>query len=164
MNKPLSVLVLSALVLSGCGSSLNPFNWFGNSQSQPVVTDDATVNPLIPQRRASIFRDSQDNTYLGAYIGEVSELLIERRPGGAIIRATGVVDRQKYFDVRLLKNEEESTESVLTYDFKAIQVQSNAGPKASRTVVAAVWLTDNQLEGIREIRVKGARNLRSSRR
>lgn len=167
MNKPLSVLVLSALVLSSCSSfkesGFNPYNWYGESSSEQVASVEG-VNPLIPQRRASIFRAEKDTAYTGQTIGEVTELLIERRPGGAIIRATGVVNRQGSFDVRLVQNEAETTGTTAVYDFMAIQLRGSVGTDSSRTVTAAVWLTDNQLDGIREIRVKAARNVRSSRR
>jgi hypothetical protein len=166
MNKPLSVLVLSALVLGGCGfkeSNYNPYNWYGESTSEPVAVPEGD-NPLSPQRRASIFRAEKDTNYYGQFVGEVSEMLIERRPGGAIIRATGIVNRQGFYDVRLVQNEAETTETVATYDFKAMQLRGNVGTEASRSVTVAVWLTDNQLAGVREIRVKAARNVRSSRR
>lgn len=166
MNKPLSVLVLSALVLGGCGfkeSNYNPYNWYGDSTSEGVAVAEG-YNPLIPKRRSSIFRAEQDTSYRGQFVGEVSELLIERRPGGAIVRATGIVNRQGSYNVRLVQNEVETSETVATYDFKAMQLRGNVGTEASRTVTVAVWLTENQLEGIREIRVKAARNVRSSKR
>ncbi len=168
MNKPLSVLVLSALVLTSCGairdSRVNPFNWFGNSHSEPVnVSED--VNPLIPRRRrASIFRTKEDTTYRGREVGEVTNLVIERRPGGAIVRATGIGDRQNLFEVKLVPVPDESDADTLTYAFKALQSRGPVGTTASRSVTAAVWLTDNQLAGIREIRVKAVRNVQVSRR
>lgn len=168
MKKSLSVLLLSALVLTSCGgireSRLNPFNWFGRSTSEPVAVD-GEVNPLIPRRRAvSIFRRAEDETYRGSLVGEVTELLVERRPGGAVIRATGVTDRQGPFELRLVKVDAESNESVLTYEFRALQVPGPSGSELSRTYTAALWLTDQDLGTIREIRVKGLRNVRSSRR
>lgn len=168
MFKPVAVVLLSALVLTSCGtvreSRLNPFNWFGRSSSTPVAASDAEVNPLIPQRRASIFRDDAEASYAGWDIGEVSELLVERRPGGAVIRATGVSDRQGPFEVRLVKIEEESDAQTLTYALRGIQPQGPRGTDWSRTLSAATWLTDNELAGIRTIRVRGARNVRSVRR
>ncbi|MGH1414715.1 MAG: hypothetical protein ACRBB0_14595 [Pelagimonas sp.] len=167
MNKPLGVLVLSALVLTSCGSiggsRLNPFNWFGNSSSEPIAASE-DVNPLIPKRRASVFFKEKDTSYRGTEIGEVTELLVERRPGGAIIRATAVADRQDFFDVKLIPVIEETNDSTLTFAFKALQSRGDIGTSASRTVTAAMWVTDNQLAGIREIRVKGDRNVRTTRR
>ena len=78
---------LLVLVLTSCGtvreSRLNPFNWFGNAKSTPVEVSDE-INPLIPRRRASVFRQTRDESYQGWAVEEVSDLRIERRPGGAI--------------------------------------------------------------------------------
>lgn len=168
MMKPVAVLALSALILSSCGaardSRLNPFTWFGRSQSTPVVTE-TDVNPLIPARRASLFTGSGEPApYAGWDIGEVSELLVERRPGGAVIRATGISDRQGPYEVRLVRIGEESDATTLTYALRGIQTRGPRGSDWSRTLTAATWLTDNELAGIRTIRVKGARNMRSVRR
>lgn len=168
MVRSLSVLLISAVVLTSCGSMrdsrLNPLNWFGRSQSQPVQTD-ADVNPLIPKRRAvSLFRQDAESTYEGRLIYEVENLFIERRPGGAIVRATGLSVRQGPYDVRLVKLDEESDDSTLTYEFKMLQAGPTGGPAASRRVTTAIALTDQQLFGIRTIRVKSATNIQSSRR
>lgn len=167
MKKTLSVLVLSALVLSSCGavrdSRLNPMNWFGRSTSEPVVQQ-GEVNPLIPRRRSSIFRAEKESAYGGWLVAEVSELTVERRPGGAIIHATGVADYQGPYDLKLVKLDSETGEGVLTYELKAYQPLGGVGSEWSRTVSAAVWLTDNDLAGIGTIRVKGARNIRTARR
>ena len=167
MKKSVSVLVLSALVLASCGamreSRLNPFNWFGRSTSEPVAAE-GEVNPLIPRRRASVFRDNQPETYQGTLIGEVSELLVERRPGGAIIRAMGVADRQGPFDLRLVKLDGESDATTLTYELRALQPAGRSGAELSRTHSVALWLTDQELAGIRVIRVKARRNIRTARR
>ncbi|MGP6088335.1 hypothetical protein [Antarctobacter jejuensis] len=168
MFKPISVLLLSAFVLSSCGSvaesRLNPLNWFGRSESRPVQVAEDGTNPLIPSRRSSIFRAEQGADYLGWPLGEISDLVVERRPGGAIIRATAVADYQGAYDLKLVKVPEESTGGMLTYAFKGVQPQRARGTVASRTHTAAVWLTDNQLLGIRTVQVRGARNVRSVRR
>jgi len=167
MFKPISVLVLSALVLTSCSavrdSRMNPFNWFGRSESVPVATETA-VNPLIPKRSASIFRQERDDSYRGTNIGEVTGLVIERRPGGAIIRATGVADAQGAFDLRLVKVDEESDGTTLTYAMRGLQPSGAQGAVASRTHTVAVWVTDNDLLGVRTIQVRGDRNIRSTRR
>ncbi len=167
MVKALSVLLMSALVLTSCGtirdSRLNPFNWFGRSTSEPVVSEE--VNPLIPRRRASIFRASEEEVYLGRPVGEISQLVVERRPGGAIIRVTGIADRAGPFEVRMIKDEDASTGGVLAYTLNALQSSGprGTGPRA-RTVTAAVFVSDSDLLGIRTIRVTGARNALVTRR
>lgn len=167
MFKPIPVLVLSALVLTSCGavreSRMNPFNWFGRSVSTPIAAE-TEVNPLIPKGRESIFRPEQDTSYRGWDLGEVTELVVERRPGGAIIRATAVADYQGAFDLKLVKLEDESSPATLTYAFRGIQPRDAQGPVQARTHTVALWVTDNALAGVGTIQVKGARNIRSVRR
>lgn len=169
MMKSLSVLIVAGVVLTGCGtvreSRMNPFNWFG--QSEPVTVNTAATgadNPLIPKRRASIFRPDEER-YAGWPVETIDELLIERRPGGAIIRVTGIADRAGPFDVRIVEDEAASDADTLVYDLRALQSAGprNVGPRA-RMVTAALWLTDQELFGIREIRVQGAGNARVTRR
>lgn len=167
MLKPVSVLLFSAMVLTSCGavrgSAFNPMNWFGRSTSEPVATD-GEVNPLIPARRASIFRQERDESYRGWNVGEVSDLRVERRPGGAIIRATGVTDYVGPFELKLVKLDDQSDADTLTYALRAYQPRTATGGQRARTVTAALWLTDNDMAGIREIRVVAERNSRVSRR
>ncbi|SNS58938.1 hypothetical protein [Antarctobacter heliothermus] len=168
MFKSVSVLLFATLVLTSCGavrdSRVNPLNWFGRSQSAPVVVTDAEVNPLIPRRKESVFRQEKDTSYRGTTLGEITELVIERRPGGAIIRATAVADQLEAFDLKLVEVEEESGAGTLTYAFRGLQPRRTQGPVASRTHTAAVWVTDNQLRDVRVIQVKGARNVRTVKR
>ncbi|MBY6005493.1 hypothetical protein KUV62_16325 [Salipiger bermudensis] len=168
MKKSLTVLIVAGVVLAGCSSSWNPVNWFGQSETVPTTIDTSATgasNPLIPARRASIFRSDAAELYLGSRIETISELLIERRPGGAIIRVTGTANRAGPFEVRLLPDEAETDGDTLAYTMNALQ---SAGPvnvdADARSVTAAIWLTDQELFGIREIRVAGRSNVLVSRR
>lgn len=167
MKTPLTILILSAVVLTSCGSvresRYNPFNWFGRSTAERVETAE-DVNPLIPQRRASVLFDEGDSTYDGSLVGDVTELVVERRPGGAILRATGVADDPGPHDVRLVKDEAASTAEMLVYALRADQQPGPRGPESARRVTVGLWLTDNDLAGIRTIRVTGARGARTARR
>lgn len=163
MQKSLSVLLISAVVLSGCGNSrLNPKNWFGRSQAVPVASA-TDVNPLIPRKKRLLKRDT---SYQGTLVGEIRDLTIERVPGGAIARVTGVADLQGPYEVRLMPlNDGAPVGGVLSYELRALSVPySPVGTERSRTLTAAVFVTDQDLAGVREIRVLGARNARSSRR
>lgn len=169
MYKPLSVLVLSALLLSGCGglreSRVNPLNWFGNSTPQrTTVRSDDEVNTLIPPQRRSIFRASGDDGYAGVLVDNVTELHVEPRPGGALIRAVGVTRYQGPFEVKLVKVEEASTDGVLVYDLRALQYRNTVGTAASRSIQAAVWVTDSDLAGVHSIQVRGSETQRTARR
>lgn len=172
MNTTLSVLIVASIAVSGCAtvreSRVNPFNWFGGSSSVPVAQTGGTgaANPLIPEKSESIFRrDEAEAVYAGWPVGTIGELLIERRPGGAIIRVTGIADRAGPFDVRIIEDKAQTSPSTLAYTLEALQ---SAGPRNTsvhaRTVTAAIWLTDQELVGIREIRVTGANNALVTRR
>ena len=166
MTRALITLLLSSLILSSCGtvrdSRLNPFNWFGSARSQAV--DAQNTNPLIPARRASVFRAKQDEAYQGKLVGEVSTMQIERRPGGALLTVTGIADFQGLYELKLVKNKEDSDASTLSYDLRAYQPRGAAGSEHSRTASAALWLTDNDLAEIRSIRVRGDRNIQTVNR
>ncbi|MEM6759996.1 MAG: hypothetical protein AAF601_11025 [Pseudomonadota bacterium] len=173
----LTVTLLSAaLTLSACAavrdSRVNPFNWFGRGQSEPVAQTPAEeVNPLIPtrnERRARLFRRPGEAEYLGTPIDQVNGLVVERVPGGAMIRASGISAFQGAYDVRLTpdNDDEEPVEGVLTYRLEVVQPvrARRGGPERIRTVTAARRLTDRQLENVRTIRVLGVRNAQTSQR
>jgi hypothetical protein len=165
------LLILATVALTGCAaineSRFNPLNWFGSSQPDPAAMDvaNAEVNPLIPRRRVSFFINNQPEAFAGRPIAEITEVLVERRPGGAIIRATGQAKRVGPFDVRLIADEAASVDGTLVFDLKALQ---QAGPRSTnpraRQVTVGRWITDQDLAGIRTVTVRGADNARSVRR
>ncbi|SHH18862.1 hypothetical protein [Marivita hallyeonensis] len=171
MRKSVTLLILATAMLTGCAavseSRFNPFNWFGSSTPDPAAMNPAEseTNPLIPARRISFFRNNQPEAFEGRPIAEVTELLVDRRPGGAIIRATGVASRIGPFDVRLIADEDASDATTLVLDLRALQQPGprSVGPLA-RQVTVARWITDQDLRGIRTITVRGANNARSVRR
>lgn len=175
MRKTLSALLLFTLVISGCGairdSRANPFNWFGNSRSAPVETQaDAAANPLIPTRSGLFARArAQDAFYLGNSIDQITDLTVERVPGGAIIRATGRARFQGIYAVQLTPQnvDELPVDGVLIYRMEGVAPNGGAlagGTEQSREVTAARAVTDQTLAGVRSIRVEGARNAQVSRR
>jgi hypothetical protein len=175
MRLLMTTLMISTLTLSACGfrdSRANPANWFGNSRSQPVDIDqNVDTNPLIPQNEsAGLFSSFSDQTdlYTGTPIDQVTELVIERVPGGAVVRATGVSDYDGPFGVRLTPTSDVSdpTDGIMSYTFEAERPR-DAGRTTStrvRTVTAAVRLTDKQLARIKTIRVDAARNAQTTAR
>lgn len=175
MRKFTILLLVGAMTLGACSTRLNPFNWFDRGQSEPVQPQQEVEekNPLIPEServRLNLFglRNDDDAEYPGGPIDQVSGLVIERVPGGAVIRATGVADYQGAFGVRLQPaNEDEVAEDgVLTYRLEVIRPDRArvGGPERVREVTAARHLTDNQLAGVRTIRVEGLRNAQTSSR
>jgi hypothetical protein len=168
MKKLATAVALSALVLSGCGfrdSRVNPFNWFGRSQ-EVQVAQPKEVNPLIPTRAGGLFRGgrARREAALNATtpIGTISDLAVERVSGGAVIRATGFDARQGTYRARLVPNlkDEIPEDGVLIYRFERLRPDyaTQAGTQASREVTVARRISDQQLRGVREIRVVAANN------
>lgn len=172
MKTTLSVLIVASLALSGCAtmreSRVNPMNWFGGSAPTPMADPAATGanNPLIPAERASVFRRNEgEPVYGGRPVQVIDELLVERRPGGAIIRVTGIAERVGPFEVRIVEDIAQTGNGTLAYTLKALQ---SPGPRGTgehaRKVTAAIWLTDQELSGVSAIRVAGASNALVTRR
>ena len=172
MRKTVSLLLVASMGLAGCGfggSSLNPVNWFGRSQSVPIGQSTEVVNPLIPKRSGLFARErARDKIYQGKPFQQITSLVVERVPGGAIIRATGLAARQGIYDVQLTpaNEDEEPVKGVLTYRLEGLRPARNTaqGTKPTREVVAARKLTDQQLRSVRTIRVEGQLNALVARR
>ncbi|WP_137700322.1 hypothetical protein [Marimonas lutisalis] len=167
MRKSFTLLLVATLTLTACGSirdsRLNPFNWFGGSRAEAVPEGEA--NPLIPKRGGGLFARRPAAPYAGIPVDTIETLAIERVTGGAIVRVTGVSARQGAYEVRLVEDEDDGDEATLTYTLRALYpARSRVGAKTSREVTAARHLTTEDLEGIRNIRVRGVRNARVSSR
>lgn len=173
MSKTVSLLLVATLTLSACGairdSRVNPFNWFGQARSAPVEQQEQT-NPLIPTRGGGFFAGAraEEEAYDGTPFDQVTDLTIERVPGGAIIRATGLAARQGSYDVRLtpVNEDEEAVDGVLAYRLERVlpATRTNVGTQPTREVIAARQVTDQTLSGVRVIRVEARRNAVESRR
>ncbi|MBI1219367.1 MAG: hypothetical protein GC186_12540 [Rhodobacteraceae bacterium] len=159
MKKPLLAALVLTLALGACSgfrqSRMNPFNWFGGSKkAAPVAVDPATGVALAPA-------DTRD------LVAEVETLVVERRPGGAIIRATGLAPTQGWWNAALaVENDGKPVKGVLTYRF-VISPPLGATPVStpqSREVTVAIYLSDAQMDGVTQITVTGLNNARSSRR
>ena len=164
MRKIVVCLAVAAMVLSACNTRLNPRNWFGSSEE--VSTEAAaSKNPLIPDDSSFVSRPEE--IYPGAPVRTVTELKVERVADGAIIRASGVAYVQGAFNVKLMPlNNGEPVSGVLTYELLAIQPSAGprGGPDQSRLVTVAHSLTDQQLAGVRTIKVVAKENARQARR
>lgn len=173
MRIPLSVILATSLVLGGCAtirdSRVNPFNWFGTSESVPIEETENT-NPLIPRGGGGLFaRAREENAvYQGTPFDQVTNVTVERIPGGAIIRATGLVERQGVYQVQLTpENDDElPVDGVLTYRLEGVRPAraTPVGTRATREFTAGRQLTDQQLAVVRQIRVEGLRNAQVTRR
>ena len=150
------ILTLAAVTaLSGCGlgeSRLNPFNWFRSGpEARPL-------EPVVIER-------PQDTRPL---VAQVTALSVERTPGGAIIRATGLPPEQGWYDAALVNADRDGQPvgGVLTYSFRARPPlePTRVSTVRSRELNVAVFVSDIILASTREIRVTGARNSRTARR
>lgn len=173
MRKTFSALLVSTLVLTGCAtirdSRVNPFNWFGTARSETLAPEKASTNPLIP-KTSGLFAGARAKqaVYTGKPFDQVTDLTIERIPGGALIRATGLAARQGIYKVQLTPEnaDEKPVDGVLTYRLEGITPSKNTaiGAIPTREVTAGRKLTDQMLAGVRVIRVEGQRNALTSRR
>lgn len=172
-----TTVLISALTLTACGairdSAVNPVNWFGKGRSGPVApSEPATpVNPLIPKNeKGGIFarQRERDAIFLGEPIDQVTDLTIERVPGGAVIRATGITAVQGVHSIQLTPTTKDITpvDGVLSFRLEGIRPDRarSVGSVHTRTVVAAIALTDQELSGVGTIQVQAARNVQTSRR
>lgn len=165
-------LLVATLALMACNSRVNPGNW--GKSGQPLVVDQTEpeeINPLVPENPRTNILSSLTNPeeeYLGVPVDQISSVIVESMPGGAIIRVTGISDVQGLYDVRLTpaNDDEEPVDGVLTYTLEGVYVEEavRGGPEQLRTVVAGVRVTDNQLAEAKVIRVEGRLNTQSTSR
>lgn len=157
MARALIATVLILGMAAGCAriadSRVNPFNWFSRSTSAPT---------LAPAEGYDAFaRDSRP------LVDQVTDLVIERTPGGAVIRATGLPPRQGHYNGDLVSlSDGEPVNGVLEYQFRLIPPPgaTRVSTVASREVVVGLFVSDQSLEGVREIRVVAQENSRAARR
>lgn len=168
MRKFLPVVLIAAIGLSGCGyvrdSRLNPFNWFGQSSSRPATPQEVeSTNPLIPKRSTFARKPDQD---LRQPIAGLENMTVERIPGGAIIRVTGVAAQTGAYDVELRpEGDGEPVDGVARYVMVAYQAPGGtAGPIQTRRVTAAARLSNIELTNVSSIEVISASNVLTSRR
>jgi hypothetical protein len=125
---------------------MNPFNWFGKSEQTTVVP---------PTEKAADPR---------LLVSQITDLKLEKMPGGVIVRATGLPPTQGFWDAELVARPVE--DGKIIYDFRVFEpiTPQNTSTTQSREVVVAAYLSNIKLDQIREITVQGAQNARTSRR
>jgi hypothetical protein len=150
MKTPLVTMLCATLALGACstigGSRLNPFNWFGGSEEVAVAA---------PQERPADPR---------LLIAQVTDMQLERMPGGVIIRATGLPPTQGFWQAELVARPVE--DGTIIYDFRVFPPIGGTAISTpqSREITAAAFLSNIKLNDIRQITVQGEANARSSRR
>jgi len=153
MRIPLLAVLSVALLAGACGSRLNPVNWFGRSTEQQVVTAAAPgVKPADPR----------------PLVDQVIDMRVEQIPGGAIVHAVGLPPYQGYWKAALVAENDgrPDEKGVLLLSFRAYQpaAPTPQGTQPSREITAGLFLSNQDLEAVRGIVVRGAQNQRTSRR
>lgn len=148
MKKPLLAALSLMMLVSACGTRLNPFNWFRASE---------------PAAAAPVVLKVEDPRLLAE---QITTLKVEPMPGGAIVRATALPPTQGWWSADLVAVEDASADGQLVYDFRLFPPleQMAASTPRSRQITAAVFLSDIQLSTVRSITVRGSSNGLSSRR
>lgn len=153
MQRAILLITAFSLALAGCGESRwNPLNWFGDSRDDGQVSD---VN-------IDVFQDPRPRA------AQITELVVERTPGGAIIYATALMPTQGWFAPELApaSPDGEPVDGVLTFDFRVVPPKEQTGISTdrSREITAGVFVSEITMQRTRVIRVNGAQNSRSVRR
>ncbi|MDO9640977.1 MAG: hypothetical protein Q7J44_20790 [Pseudotabrizicola sp.] len=151
MKRPVTAALVAVLVLTSCGavreSRLNPFNWFGRSERVETIAPlQRTVDPRL-------------------LVADVAELSIEPYTGGAIVRATGVMESQGWWNAELVEVEgDDPTHLVLDFRILPPVTQTAVGNTRTREVTAATTINPRRLEDISRVTVQGERSARTTRR
>ncbi len=140
-----------AMILAGCSrvaeSRFNPFNWFGRAQSEQIS---APVSTEDPRPR----------------IAQVTALVIEPTPTGAIVRATGLAPTQGWYGAVLIPETDAPVGGEMVYVFRAVPPRDPqpVSTVQSRELTVGRTLSQQDLAALRTVRVIGARNALVARR
>lgn len=160
-----SALVATTLLTAcGGGSGSAGSGLFGFGKARRAAQNASTGNALIPEQSA--FRRKKTDIYEGVPVQRLVEARLERVPGGAILRAKGISATLGAYDVRLVPNEVQDNARTLSYTLKAEYSKRSRppAPQTGRELVTGVFLSDDDLLGIRNIRVSAAQNSKTLRR
>jgi hypothetical protein len=151
MKRSATVALAAVLVLASCGavrdSRLNPFNWFGRSEQ---------VETLAP---------APDKTDPRLLATDVVSLAVEPYSGGAIVRATGVMATQGWWQADLVEvRTDDPTHLVLDFRIVPPVTDTAVGTARSREVTVAMTVSPRRLEDIRRVTVQGERSARTTTR
>ncbi|MEP3296629.1 MAG: hypothetical protein ABJO27_09155 [Pseudoruegeria sp.] len=157
MKSVTAAMITSALMLSACSgnttSPYNPFTWFSAGEEEGVIVTDTNGNQII-------INDPR------VLVSQTLSLTADDTNGGVIIRAVGLPPTQGYFKAGLFAlNDEKPVDGVLTYEFRvaAPLTQQPVSTQQSREIYTGHFISNERLQGVREIRVNAANNTRTLR-
>ena len=156
MRTPVVLLLTATLALSACQSRWNPANWWDTDGAAAA----ADVNPLIPEQTEdgrSFFTTQEEQVYRGLPIDKVTSVEVHRVTEGRLIMAIGVSSVHGTSDVRLILPETGALDGgVLTLELLGRPPIEPVvgGSDQTREVTTAVVLTDQEMAGVRTVRVK----------
>ncbi|SMX22064.1 hypothetical protein [Boseongicola aestuarii] len=146
-----TALIASLLALAACGggdSGSGLFGWL--TQEEPVE--------MLNEVEFAVVRDQRP------LVASVESLVIERLPGGIIVRATGLPPMQGWYDAQLVREANAAAgPGVLVYSFRARppETPTRVSTQQSRELIVGTYLSDLELAGITSIRVLAAGNART---
>lgn len=154
-----------AVLLVGCSGrpenktgGTNLFDW--GKKRKPVAEN---PNALVPDKKFSLFKASEDDFYSGRQVARVTSLVVDRVPGGVLLTATGVTTQAGSFNPRLTIVEGKQI-SVLEYIFEAVQLSNKTTNQQNiEPLTVAKYLTRQDLDGIKLIQVRSATNKLSAK-
>ncbi|MEM9425558.1 MAG: hypothetical protein AAGA06_02550 [Pseudomonadota bacterium] len=138
--------------LAGCArvaeSRLNPFNWFGGSESEEAAAPAAVETDPRPR------------------VAQVTSLTIEPTPTGAIVRATGLPPTQGWYAAALVPETDGPVNGEMVYTLRAVPPleREPVSTVQSRELSVARALSALDLAETRVVRVIGANNVLVTRR
>jgi len=153
----ISIALGLGLAVAACdtGINLNPLTWFNSLDS------DEGLVALEPEG------GWEQDTDRRLVVDQVTALRIEKTTAGAIVHATGLPPRLGYWDAELVVENDGAPENgVLSYVFKVASPRwaTTTSTPYARTIEAAAFIPNSELNGIRAIRVLGAQNSRTASR
>ena len=109
-------------------------------------------------------RNSEDTVQEQPLVPQVISVNLERLPGGVILRTVGLPPQQGYWDANLVElPSDDAGVLVLGFFLTPPDRATRVSTQQSREVLAGIRLSDQDIAGIREIRVISATNSLSRR-
>lgn len=134
--------------------NLNPLNWFKADNLQSP----GTAQTLAPRRGYGYITDTR------LLVDQVTTLKVEKTATGAIIRTTGLPATQGFNSAELvLVASDRSNEVTFQFRVRPPTQPTQTSPVFLREIVAAQFISNAQLRGIRRINVIAQRNRLSTR-